>query len=160
TATNLWSLVRQRGEASIEFYVTAEDVPGENAILLHAPKSLLNAHPSGRPSATTHFYRVVLEDGRRLHAKGIWLEDERWTVYQIGSSNFTIAGTGTGNAPNLEANLVYIVDSTRDAKAKKLLQTTFPEGVYVDLDGDVRWKPLAGEGVDTVGEEILLPDSF
>src|SRR5581483_7859200 len=34
TAANLWSVVRQRGEANIEFYVTAEDVPGESAILL------------------------------------------------------------------------------------------------------------------------------
>src|SRR5581483_2412086 len=141
------------------FYVTAEDVPGESAILLHAPKSLLDAQP-GRPSAMTHFYRVVLEDGRPLHAKGIWLEDDRWTVYQIGSSNFTSAGTGIGKAPNLEANLVYVVDSNRDAKAKKHLEMTFPEGAYVDLEGDVRWRPLAGEGEEAVGEEILLPDAF
>lgn len=159
-AKELWGLIRQRGEASVEFYVAAEEVPGEDAIFLYAPKSLLDAQPSGRANVTTEVYRVLLEEGRPLHAKGIWLEDGRWSVYDIGSSNFTSAGTGLGKAPNLEANLVYIVDSNREAKARKLLEATFPESEHVDLDGDVIWKPLLGETEDSVGEEVLLPESF
>ena len=159
-AKELWGLIRQRGEATVEFHVAAEEVPGEDAIFLYAPKSLLDAQPSGRANVTTDLYRVLLGEGRPLHAKGIWLEDERWTVYEIGSSNFTSAGTGLGKAPNLEANLVYIVDSNRDTKARKLLEATFPESEYVDLDGDVKWKPLLGEGEDTVGNEVPLPATF
>lgn len=159
-AKELWGMIRQRGEATVEFYVAAEEVPGEDAIFLYAPKSLLDAQPSGRANVSTNVYRVLLGEGRPLHAKGIWLEDERWSVYDIGSSNFTSAGTGLGKAPNLEANLVYIVDSNRDAKARKLLEATFPESEHVDLEGNVIWKPLLGEGEDSVGEELLLPESF
>ena len=159
-AKKLWGLIRQRGEATVEFHVAAEKVPGEDTLFLYAPKSLLDAQPPGRATLTTDFYSVLLEEGRPLHAKGIWLEGGRWSVYQIGSSNFTSAGTGIGKAPNLEANLVYIVDSNRDQKARKLLRATFPESEYVDLDGDVKWKPLVGEGEDSVGDEVPLPESF
>lgn len=159
-AKNLWGLMRQRGEATVVFHVAAEEVPGGDAIFLFAPKSLLDAQPSGRANVTTDVYRLLLGEGRPLHAKGIWLEDERWSMYDIGSSNFTSAGTGIGKAPNLEANLVYIVDSHRDTKARKLLEATFPESEYVDLDGEVTWKPPLGEGEDSVGEEVSLPESF
>ena len=81
-------------------------------------------------------------------------------MYDIGSSNFTSAGTGIGKAPNLEANLVYIVDSNRGAKARKLFEATFPESEQVELDGNVKWKPLLDEGEDSVGEGLLLPKSF
>jgi hypothetical protein len=159
-ARELWGLIRQRGDATVEFHVAAEDIPGEDGVFLYAPKSLLDAQPSGRANLATDFYRVVLSAGRSLHAKGIWLEDQRWSVYEIGSSNFTSAGTGIGKAPNLEANLVYIVDSKRDPKARKLLEPTFPESEYVDIDGDVKWKPLTGEGEDAAGVELPLPDMF
>ena len=159
-AKELWSLLRQRGEANVRFHVDAEEVPGEDTIFLNAPKSLLDAQPLGRSNVTTEIYRVLLEKGRSFHAKGIWLEDERWIVYDIGSSNFTTAGTGIGKAPNLEANLVYIVDSNRDAKARKLFEATFPESEQVELGGNVKWKPLLEEGEDSVGEGLLLPKSF
>ena len=159
-AQELWGLVRQRGSATVEYHVAAEDVPGEDAVFLRAPKSLLDAQPAGRASATTAFYRVCLGPGRSLHAKGIWLEDERWVVYSIGSSNFTSAGTGLGKAPNAEANLVYIVDCNRDGKAGQALEATFPESEAVDLDGDVRWSPLTAEGEDAVGAEVRLHAAF
>jgi hypothetical protein len=52
----------------------------------HAPESLLHGMPHGRSSVSTSFHRVVVPDGRSLHAKGIWIEDSRWNIYQIGSS--------------------------------------------------------------------------
>ncbi len=159
-AIELWELLRRRGEASVEYHVAGEEVPGEDVTFLYAPKSLLDAEPKGRSSVATEFYRVVLTGGRTLHAKGIWLENERWTVYQIGSSNFTSAGTGLSKHGNLEANLAYVVDSNRNAKARKLLDATFPESQHVELEEGVKWKPLLGEGEDTVGEEIRLPLVF
>lgn len=159
-AKELWGLIRQRGDAAVGFHVSAEDVPGSDGIFLHAPESLLDAQPSGRTNVITEIYRVALGAGRSLHAKGIWLEDQRWSVYAIGSSNFTSAGMGIGKAPNLEANLVYIVDSNRDLKSRKLLETTFPESELVHLDEDVKWKPLTGEGEDAPGEEVPLPEMF
>jgi hypothetical protein len=158
-AQKLWGLVRQRGEATIEFYVSAEDVQGEDAVFLHAPKSLLDAQPPGRPSVDTEFYRVRLDQGRSLHAKGVWLWDDRWSVYSIGSSNFTSAGTGLAKAPNAEANLVYVVDANREPGAERMLEAAFPEYESVDLDGDVRWQPFLEEGMDAA-EEVLLPAAF
>jgi hypothetical protein len=158
-ASELWGVLRQRGEATVAFYVEAEEVPGQASVFLRAPKSLLDAQP-GRATATTSFHRVLIPPERPLHAKGIWLEDERWTVYAIGSSNFTRAGTGLGKACNFEANLVYVVDADRNGQAKKLVDSTFPEGERIDLGGDVIWKPQTAEGEDEVGEEVLLPEAF
>lgn len=158
-AKTLWNLLRQRGEATVEFFVTGEEVPGEDGIFLNAPESLLLAQP-GRASVATRFHRVVVPEGRSLHAKGIWFEDSRWSQYQMGSSNFTSAGTGLSKAPNFEANLVYLADSNRLPDARKSLDATFPEGELVDLDVGVKWKPRSGEGEDDVGEDLLLPHCF
>ena len=159
-AHKLWELIRRRGEALIQYHVAAEEVPGEESLFLYAPKSLLDAQPKGRSSVTTEFYRVVLPGGRSLHAKGIWLQDDRWIVYQVGSSNFTSAGTGLSRDSNLEANLAYIVDSKRHANAKKTLIATFPQSKIVDLEKGVKWKPLSAEGEDSLGEEVSLPPAF
>ena len=158
-AIELWKLLRQRGEARVQFFVPGEDVVGEDSQFLNAPESLIKAQPS-RSSVTSEVYRVTLPAGRGLHAKGIWLENERWRLYQIGSSNFTRAGTGIGKIANFEANLVYIVDSSRDDKARKLLDATFPDGEFVDLEGDVKWKTDSEINEDEVGEEVVLPLEF
>jgi hypothetical protein len=159
-AHELWNLLRQRGEASVEFHVSGEEVPGEDGLFLNAPESLLKAQPQGRSSISTAFHRVIVPDGRSLHAKGVWLENPRWSVYLIGSSNFTSAGTGLSKNPNLEANLSYIVDTNRVPNARKVLDNTFPESELVDFEAGVKWKPLTGEGEDGVGEEVLLPSCF
>ncbi len=158
-AHELWNVVRRRGKAAINYHVTAEEIPDEESLFLHAPESLLHATPSGRSDVKTDFYRVILDAGRSLHAKGIWLEDPRWSLYQIGSSNFTSAGTGLSKESNLEANLVYIVDETRDRSARKALSKTFPDSAFIKLDLGVKWKPLSGEE-DTTGEELTLPKAF
>lgn len=159
-AKQLWGVLRQRGEANVHFHVAAEDVPGEDAVFLHAPKSLLDAQPQGRWSVGTSFHRVMLEASRPLHAKGIWLENDRWSIYQIGSSNFTSAGTGLSKNSNLEANLVYIVDAQRNAQARRLLNKTFPASERVDLEGDVQWKPIPPDGEDALSQETRLNSAF
>lgn len=156
----LWNFLRQRGEASVEFHVSAEEIPGEEELFLNAPASLLEVQPQGRSSVSTTFHRVIVPDGRSLHAKGMRIENPRWSVYLIGSSNFTSAGTGLSKNPNLEANLVYIVDTKRLSDARKLLDDTFPESEGVDIESGVKWKPKTGEGEDGVGKELLLPSCF
>lgn len=157
-ARQLWATVRRRGEATVEYYVDAENVPGDDALFLSAPKSLLDAQPTGRPEASTNFYRV-LTDNRPLHAKGVWLEDERWSMYLIGSSNFTSAGTGLSKEPNFEANLAYVIDTHRDPKARRLLENSFPRYELVDVE-TCQWKPRPEEEEDTLGEEVPLPQQF
>ncbi len=159
-ARELWNLLRQRGEAAFELHVSGEEVPGEESLFLNAPESLLLAQPPNRPGVSTTFHRVIVPDGRSLHAKGIRLRNPRWNVYLIGSSNFTSAGTGLSRSPNLEANLVYIVDSRRIPAARRMLDATFPDSEAVDLEAGVIWKPLTGEGEDDVADELLLPPCF
>ena len=153
-------MLRQRGEATANFFVTAEDGPGDETLFLNAPESLVTAQPTKRPGASTQIFRVHLERGRPLHAKGILLEDPRWILYLIGSSNFTSAGTGLAKNSNLEANLIYLFDRKRLEGAIKLAAASFPDGEAVDLDGPVQWKPSPSEGEDEGGQRVLLPLFF
>lgn len=158
-AERLWGLLRQRGGADVAFYTTAEEI-GEDAILFHAPESLLEAQPSGRKNVRTVFRQVNLERSRPLHAKSLSLEDGRRVVYMIGSSNFTSAGFGLSPRSNLEANLAYCVDSKRNPHARRALDDAFPENTELDPAKKVRWLTDRQMGTDEPGEEIALPVAF
>lgn len=159
-ASELWALLKQRGEAIVEFDVTAEEVPGEKALLLHAPESLKQARPANRDSTETVFKWVRLEEGRPLHLKSIWLQNDRVVVLMMGSSNFTSAGLGLGHTQNLEANLAYAVGTGSGEPAAALLETWlpvegFPDGVRL------RWQPPPDEGEDAVATGLVpLPSEF
>jgi hypothetical protein len=157
-AMALWLLLRRRGKAIISYHVTAEDVPGKDEIMVHAPETLKSAEPNGRNEVATNFYRLDLEVNRPLHAKAIWLEDNRWKSYLIGSSNFTSAGMGiSSSAVNVEANLVYSVDAQLNRKAADMLEHSFLGGKLVKK---FRWKPHPDEGEDSPGEAVALPSAF
>lgn len=158
-ARQVWNLLRQRGEAYVEYNVTAEEVPGEKAILVHAPKSILDATPISRSQTETRVHPVKLEDGRPLHAKCLWLESDRLILSMLGSSNFTSPGLGVGRVQNLEANLAFVV-GTQTSDAKKALLNAWlpteeiPEGI------EVRWRPQDDAGEDSPNDAPLLPDAF
>jgi hypothetical protein len=67
---------------------------------------------------TVGFERLEIEPTRPLHAKCLWFEGAEWFVYVCGSSNFTSAGLGIGATRNLEANLIYVVNSHRDKERR------------------------------------------
>lgn len=159
-AKELWTVVRQKGLTTVEFHLTAEDVPNENAILVHGPETLRSAQPTNRGNITTTFKRLTLEDTRPLHAKCIWLQAADSIVHMIGSSNFTSRGLGIGATKNIEANLCFETNLSRQAQATKLLgdawlpTTEFPKGVAL------RFLPLANEEEAEVIEEPNLPAAF
>ncbi len=159
-ADALWQTMRRRGEAHIEFYVTADEIPGEDSLFIHAPESLLFSQPENRKTVRTDFYKVALENNRPLHAKGIWLEDDRWAVYMIGSSNFTSAGLGLLKKPNLEANLVYVVDKKRDRNSFKQLEQSFTKGELINLNKELRWQPRIDQNEDSSAGVLILPSAF
>lgn len=159
-ASKLWQIVRQRGEATVHFLVTAEEISETGALLLHAPESLLGETPAGRPATETRFHRLLLPPERPLHAKAIWLEDDRYDAYLIGSSNFTSAGTGLkGNASNVEANLLYLVDTNRDENLRGQLGQSFPKSEPVQITTETRWSALPDES-ESPSELVLLPPEF
>jgi hypothetical protein len=159
-ARQLWNLLKQRGAASVEYNVTAEDVPGEKALLLHAPESLILAQPASRSQVDTTVQRLKLEDGRPLHAKCLWLENDRLILYIAGSSNFTSAGLGLGAVQNLEANLGFIVGQQASDSRKAILNAWLP--VEAIPDGiELRWRPRDDEGEDSPKKGfVLLPAGF
>ncbi|MEE8201664.1 MAG: hypothetical protein V3R29_10905 [Candidatus Acidoferrales bacterium] len=159
-AQEVWNVLRRRGEADVHYYVTAEDIPGEEMLFVHAPESLKLAQPTGRRDLRTKFYRIDLEVNRPLHAKGIWLENDRWALHMIGSSNFTSAGLGLTPHTNIEANLAYCVDKRRNFKSYQLLKKTFLEGDLIDPKCSIKWQPRSDEDGDSEGEDAVLPDAF
>jgi len=166
-ASELWQNLKQRGEARVTFNVTAEEVAGENAILLHAPKELIDAQPKGRNSVSTEIKIIPeqLEDEvaihRPLHMKSIWFSGADWVGYLIGSSNFTSAGLGLSTNPNLEANFLYLVSSSANKRVNKMLSLGRPEGFEIDPDLQMMWKPMSEDEEDTPGKQsISLPAAF
>ncbi len=159
-AENLWkSTLRKRGGAGACFFVSADEVQGEDTLFVHAPESLLAAQPKGRRDVYTRLYRLDLETNRPLHAKGIWLEDDKWALYMIGSSNFTSAGLGLSHA-NIEANFAYSVNADRNYKSYDSLYRSFPTGQLIKQNSDLKWQPRPIEGDDSPAEEIILPVAF
>ena len=159
-ARNLWTLLKQRGKATVEFEVTAEDVPGENAVLVHAPRSMVSAQPADRGQTETLVKRLTLKEGRPLHAKSLWLQSDRVILSMIGSSNFTSAGLGIGKTQNLEANLAYAVSQQSKEIARALCDAWLPAEDFPD-NSEIRWTPCLDDGEDSaIAGMVLLPPFF
>lgn len=159
-ARELWKMMRSRGSKVVQFDVTGEEVPGQKQPLLHAPQSLLQAQPANDSTAETLFHRLKLEPGRPLHAKCLWLQNNRWCLYQMGSSNFTTAGLGLGRAPNLEANLAYVFCHSRNPKGGRLLARGWLESEPISRFR-LLTQPLEEDGQDApTACEIVLPRQF
>ncbi len=159
-ARELWMLLKQRGEAAVNYEVVVEDVPGEKAILLHAPKSLLEAQPANRSQVATTFARLKLEEGRPLHAKHLWLQNDAFILSMVGSSNFTSAGLGLGGTQNLEANLAFTVKLGSPETKRAMLDACLPSEEIPD-NLEWRWLPRTDEDEDAAANGLLaLPHAF
>lgn len=159
-ASGTWGLLRKRGDATVAYYLTAEDVPGRPAVFLHAPESLLDAQPRGRGGVATELHQLRLEASRPLHAKIIALEDDRWIVNLVGSSNFTSAGLGLAKASNLEANLAYVVDTARDPNARARVLAAFPNAEKLREGVEILWNSRPDANEDSAGDLACLPAFF
>lgn len=159
-ARELWRLLRQRGDATLEFNLTTEEVPGERALMLHAPESLLTSQPAGRAGTRTIIRRLRLEEGRPLHAKKLWLENDSFLLLMMGSSNFTSAGLGLGETKNLEANLAYAVSLQNEDDVRALENAWLPvEDVPDNIE--LRWQPLIDDDQDSADDSLRgLPIEF
>lgn len=160
-AKQLWNILKQKGPTAVEYHVTAEEIPNEKALLVHAPEALLSAQPANRAHITTTLKRLSLEETRPLHAKCLWLQSNDSVLYLLGSSNFTSKGMGLGTVKNVEANLCFETNRLRQEEATKALEnawlptTNLPDGV------EVRFKPRSDqeEDADVAGDPVL-PEAF
>ena len=145
----------ERGSREVNFCVAAESLP-DNRIRLQAPASIAR---HGRKAADIMIYPIYEQEERELrplHAKSIWLWNDHWHVYMIGSSNFTRAGLGLlNNGGNIEANLAYIFPE--EGKLVKFIEETLPPwGDVIRKLEMVIWEPISeAEGEDSAGKAVL-----
>jgi len=154
-AKELWQFMRKRGNATVNYCLAMEDVPGEERLIVKAPATLLSVKPQ-RDSSKVVLQRLNNME-RSLHAKELWLEDDRYILLMIGSSNFTSPGLGVGKTVNYEANLVYIVDTNKVKSGYRNLIKRFPESDVVKVP--VQFE-LAELGEDEAPETVTLPAGF
>jgi hypothetical protein len=158
-ARQIWELLKQRGAANVEYDVEVEEVTEEQKLLVRAPESLRDAQPDNRDQVETDFRRLDLEEGRPLHAKCIWLENDRFVLHMIGSSNFTSAGLGLGKVKNLEANLAYLVNS-QATDAWKMLQNAWLPTESIPNDVERQWQIPKDNCDDAPNDTLPLPVAF
>ena len=156
----MWSFLKQRGEAFVEFHVTTEEVPGEERLLLHAP-DLRRAMPENRTQIDTRFQRLTLDEDRQLHAKCLWLENDRTILYVIGSRNFTSKGLGLGKVTNVEANLCFEVVRERQPEAATALNAARLATVDLPNDVELRFQQRTDRvDDDSASDTELLDGAF
>ncbi len=160
-AESLWTIMRKRGTATVDYCVEIEDDPGSPQLVARAPGSLLTTRPL-RDSCPVAFSRLIMDLERPFHAKQIWLEDDRWVLFLIGSSNFTSAGTGVGKASNYEANLAYLFDREQaPGGAYSEFEHRFPAIESIsDPESSLQFLPASDVGIDSAHETVLLPTGF
>jgi hypothetical protein len=165
-AFELWRHLRQRGPARVAFNISAEETSQKNELFLHAPEEILKAKPN-RPQTEIQirWFREHPEDKqgafRHLHLKSIRFEGREWIGHLIGSGNFTSAGLGLSKAPNLEANLFYLVHKTGMAKFAEQLRRAAPKGEPIGKDVKLLWQPPDETGEDAPAEDnVALPAAF
>ncbi len=154
--TEVWNLLSDHDESTLEVHLNTEPIPGEETVYVHGPETL--ELKSGKAKTQTSFHALALETSRPLHAKSIWLQNDRWALYMIGSSNFTSAGTGCGGKANFEANIVYLVDSEKQPHVYKQLVHSFPESELIKAP--IKFKPIPNEDEESEGGLLLLPKQF
>ena len=165
-ARKIWEVLNQRGMAKVAYSVKILHSENGKAIVLQAPESL-NYAPANRADVSVDFCEmkesVKMEKAeviRPLHLKSIWLQNEDWVLYLIGSSNFTSAGTGISRIQNYEANLVYLASITQNQKMiDRMIESTVDEDKLLDKD-KLKWQDVPNE--DELGDEsfFTLPAGF
>ena len=137
TAKALAGLLTRQGKRSLSFSAPGRTLP-DGTVQIDAPEALRT--PSH--GSLTHHFEVIAErvnvggsdEDRPLHGKAIWLERENCALYMIGSSNFTAAGLGLHEKPNVELNLAYVVRN-KFSVFGKLCGASWPAGEPIeDLD--------------------------
>ncbi len=157
--TDLLAALTDRGQRFVEMYIPGETLP-DGRLRLRAPAAILRPQRK-RAEFKVHRIREDAEDeARPLHAKSVWLWNDGWHVYMIGSSNFTGAGLGLeGVAPNAEANLAFVFPD--DTGVVRRMRETLPpaEGPIETLD-TVLWEPVEDDKREDQSSSRSLPVGF
>lgn len=167
-ASEVWKLLRRRGAATVVYNLVIDTNPGTETLSVRAPESIIKAKPKNRLEADVVLRAINERNGeadtesivRPLHLKSLWLENEKWAAYMIGSSNFTSAGLGLGSSVNLEANLLYTVPKQTNPAGYKLIKQSRVDSDEVPKDLNLHWIPAGDEDMVTTDAAVSLPAGF
>lgn len=161
TRQELWGLVRERGEASVNLYGPMEVEPNGRK-RLWIPEAW-NYSPRATTRVTAYGIVEVDEkekDRRPLHAKWYRLENEDWALSCSGSANLTAAGTGLSNKPNWEAMLSVLLKCQR-SKEEYNLMTKAWESIGGTEATNAFWAGVAEDEEERVEAGVEpLPEGF
>lgn len=132
---------------------------------LHAPRSVLSTARRYVEDVSVALLPAVDADKnpRIWHAKMVGFKANSYSALMIGSSNFTTAGMGVGNARNAEANLLTIVDYVKFDRHEGRLEAVWPDMGQVANPDAAEWR---GADRDSDEEEratltrVPLPPGF
>ena len=163
----IWDLLSQRGSVKVIYNVPVDDFSSSlDHLVLRAPRTLEDNIPKSRRDVMVEF--KALQDKIRhgndeiirfVHMKSIYLQNQDWIVYMIGSSNFTSSGLGFRENSNYEANLVYAV-SRKNPKRFKEFQKSLFHGEKIKGPFDYLKEEVLNEDESISEEYIPLPQFF
>jgi HKD family nuclease len=153
----LADLLAVRGRSQVDFVVDT-GIPDlvRSRVPVQAPRSLLDSLPDRiEPRLFSLDQGEEKGEFRRLHAKGIVLESDKYVAALVGSSNFTRPGLCIDTPTNLEVNLV--VGAPIDSAAGKALSSLIPIGERISPE-EAEWEEA--EDIDDEPEQPELPWGF
>jgi hypothetical protein len=152
------------GARHITFCVPSVDDGQKPAISrLAAPRTLLEVPKNYQGEVTIEVLPAVDEDKnpRPWHAKMLGLQADGYTAVMVGSSNFTAAGMGIGQARNVEANLVTVVDRVAYGREEGELEKVWPEMKAVPNPETAKWLGVQLErDEEQAAGSIAAPEGF
>jgi hypothetical protein len=127
---------------SVEFCVMAIGEDKTKTPRLAAPRTLIDVPVKYGTEVTVLTLPFRDPDGnlRPWHAKMLGLSGDAYTAVMIGSSNFTVAGMGTGARRNAEANLLTFVEYVEFARDTTRLDSVWPELTPVQAPESAEWR--------------------
>jgi hypothetical protein len=147
------------GERTISFETSGRKLPTERVIELDLP----HVYETSWLKRVEHRFAYAEqqdEDGnaRALHAKSIRLERNDYSMFIVGSSNFTSAGTGIEPNCNIEVNLAYVIPPA-DSRFWRSCLEAVPPTVKI-LNEKIRFRTPPDKTADSDLTTALLPISF
>lgn len=115
-----------------------------------APKTLLTIAERHRATLKVEALpeKDVDKNLRPWHAKMVAYRGDGYSALMVGSSNFTVAGMGTGARRNAEANLLTIVQHEAFAREAGQIEAVWPQMDEIENPATCEW-----QGADPDREE-------
>lgn len=154
-----------RREAFLYVICEAEGEDKEQVPRIVAPRSLWTT-PAQYQTRMKVFALPAKDDDKNLrswHAKMLGLRvdgADGYSALMIGSSNFTCAGMGIGNARNTEANLLTIVDRIAHSREISAIEEVWPDGSIIENPDDAEWLGAKTEDDEDDANSAPVPAGF